>query len=126
MKNKVNIITDEVLQTTGFVYLILMVIDSIKVGFVSDYFDPKFLLIVILITLIIKIIFGDSANDILIKKNKINRLYILFLSVISGSYCYFKTKELGLISIFLTILAIIVIWFSSYLSAFDKDTDISN
>ena len=57
MKNKIGIIGKELFEVSLMAYLILLVLESVKKGFVSNFFNLNVLLLLVLISGILMVLF---------------------------------------------------------------------
>lgn len=91
---------NDIFRVSLISYLFFYLIESIKAGFVSDYFQLNTLLITAI---------GSGAITVLIKENQHDResqyqvsglhirqyLFLLAVGIVSALFIYYKTKQLG-------------------------------
>ena len=139
MKTRLNIIFEQIFQIFLLTYLILLLAETVKTGFVSFFFNLNILLVVVLISGILSIIplphlknknHKNSAKHFLMlafeqwhkeKKEEWNWHFAFVISVAGGLLVNFKTKELGNISLLVSLLACIIIFLLSYLVYHEED-----
>ncbi len=127
MKYRIRIIVRELFQISLIVYLTLLVVEEVKHGFVSYFFNLNYLLVGVILSGILTI--GLEKYQILtsfIKKNKLGandwELFVI-LSIGAGMLIYLKTNDLGSISLLFTILTSIVVFLLSYLIMKDNSSE---
>lgn len=118
-----NIIAQELFQISLFTYLALIIMETVKEGFVSYFFNPNYLLAVVLISGICAII-TTSHEKIKNKTNKQIRewdlYYMLGISFGGAILVYSKTQELGTMSIFIALITGPIIFLLSALLFTDR------
>jgi len=116
-KNKIFInILYHLFNNLLFLYLILLLIEQIWEKSVSAYLNFNYLLIAVIITGILTLFI--KHEKIQEKKKKVTKkdyLFILFLSILGIIIVFFKTKELNILSYFISILSGIIIFLLSYI-----------
>jgi len=132
MKDNLQTISSEVFQYSLVFYLGLLIAETIKKGLVSEVFNLNILLGVVLVSGIIKVLTYDPdvenigtykgliaffRNPTLPKKHitSNDKTYIFVISFAGAALVYYKTQELGGISLILTLLTFIIIMLLSYL-----------
>ena len=118
LKNKMVVIGEELFQTALITYLILLIIETIQEGFVTNFFSINILLILILIGGITKITLSSKKNavtTIKIEEKKIDLVYIITFGLVGGALVYYKTSELGTISIAISIITSLIVCLLLYI-----------
>lgn len=117
-KIKIGIIIDELFKFSLITYLILILAETVKVGFVSFYFDLNYLLLVVLVSGIIIAILGHEKviSDEKSKLTERDINSIIIFSLIGGFLVYYKTQDFGLVSLIITLLSSIIIFLLSYIT----------
>jgi hypothetical protein len=141
MKSKIGIIISELFNVSLVTYLILLLLETLSKGFVSDFFNLNILLGIVLISGIIMVSplaekrnlgmwdLVDRRMDLLLAKIKFKKAitendfyFAILVSVGGGVLVYFKTQELGNLSILIGIITMVIIALLSYL-IFTEDED---
>lgn len=106
-----SIIAREVFQVSLVTYLILLILESIKSGFVGNFVNINYLLPVILISGIAMTVLADSeqVSEQPKRIGEFDIYYIVAMSVGAGMLVYYKTSELGTISVVISVICSIVI-----------------
>lgn len=116
-KNKIFInILNHLFNNLLLLYLILLLIEQIWEKSVSAYLNLNYLLIAVIITGILTMF--TKQEQIKEKKKKITKkdyIFILSLSILGAVIVFFKTKELNILSYFISLLSGIIIFLLSYL-----------
>lgn len=131
--SKFGIIVSELFQVSLVTYLILLLIETIDPGFVSNVFNLNYLLILVLVSGVLKVLplsekkYFDQWDLIDLGLEKwINKLkpkglsendfyFILLVGFGGGILVYYKTQDLGQISIIISVITTIIIFLMSYL-----------
>lgn len=141
MKSKLGIIINELFQVSLVTYLILLLLETLDKGFVSNVFNLNYLLGVVLISGILKVLpisYKKNLNQweiidlglfrlldqIRPKGISENQFYFIILIGIGGAgLVYFKTRELGYISLLIAGITCLIIFLLSYLIFTDPEVD---
>ena len=118
LKNKMVVIGEELFQVSLITYLIFLIIETIQEGFVTNFFNINILLILILIGGITKITLSSKKNavtTIKIEEKKIDLVYIITFGLVGGALVYYKTSELGTISIAISIITSLIVCLLLYI-----------
>src|SRR3989344_5801582 len=118
LKNKMVVIGEELFQVSLITYLIFLIIETIQEGFVTNFFSINILLILILIGGITKITLSSKKNavtTIKIEEKKIDLVYIITFGLVGGALVYYKTSELGTISIAISIITSLIVCLLLYI-----------
>ncbi|MBI5127390.1 hypothetical protein HZA76_02945 [Candidatus Roizmanbacteria bacterium] len=116
MKIFINIIAEEFFHSFFFSFLFLLLIETSKKGFVSHFFNLNYLLAVILISGFMMIITEPQKKVTYIKQaTESDWLNVLIISLIGGFLVFEKTKQLGKISLIVSIFTVFFIFFLSAL-----------
>ena len=116
-KRAVHIIVRELFQFSIIIYLILFLAELMKEGFVSYFFNPSILLIVIIISGISMII-TQSENEVIADPEKPFSMEMqnsVVYAIAGGAIVYVKTKDMGGVSLFLTAMTVLLILLLSFL-----------
>ncbi len=120
-KNNLKIIFNEIFQISLSGYLIFIVIELLKEGFITNFFNINFLLLTVVVSGIGMSILGpikDTEN----RKITENDYFIAGLfALFSGGIVYFKTTELGSIGIVISVISSVLVFLLSYLVIFEKE-----
>lgn len=117
-KVKLAIIIDVIFQVSLITYLVMLLMETVKVGFVSNYFNLNLLLGVVFVSGVFMVLTGDWYSRFKSQKKSITEkdiYYIISVSLGAGALIYYKTKELGKISIAISIIAVLIILLLSLL-----------
>jgi hypothetical protein len=140
MKSKIGIIISELFNVSLVTYLILLLLETLSKGFVSDFFNLNILLGIVLVSGIIMVSplaekrnlgmwdLVDRRMDLLLAKIKFKKVisendfyFAILVSVGGGVLVYFKTQELGNLSILIGIITMVIIALLSYLIFTEED-----
>jgi len=112
-KIKVHIIAQELFQFSLIIYLILVLLESLKQGFVSSYFNLNIIFGILLISGLCMVLTDTKQTTKLLpsgKKITSADVQNSVLFAISGAVLiYFETKVLGPISYIISVLSFILI-----------------
>jgi len=112
-KIKVHIIAQELFQFSLIIYLILVLLESLKQGFVSTYFNLNIIFGILLISGLCMVLTDTKQTTKLLpsgKKITSADVQNSVLFAISGAVLiYFETKVLGPISYIISVLSFILI-----------------
>lgn len=124
MRNILVSFSEEIFQIFLVVYLALLLLESTKTGFVSDFFNLNILLGILLISgVTMALAKPQEANN---KVSSLERMknndfvYIALMAIIGGIFVFYKTNGLGYISIILSILSSLLITLLSFLILSDQ------
>ena len=140
LKSNIGIVFSELFQVSLVTYLILLIMESLDKGFISNVINLNIPLGIVLISGIIKILpitekkirsqwdiidlkFYDLRSQLRISKtySENDFYFVLLIAFGGGLLILYKTYELGTISFFITGLSIIIIILLSYLIFSDMD-----
>ena len=133
MKSNIGIVATELFQVSLVAYLILLLLESISPGFVSDFFNLSFLLWAVILSGIVMVLpFSEkkwksevSMLEFLLhsafaswdkgaaKKSRFEWMFVFVVRYTCGLLVYYKTSELGAVSIILSFVTGIIIWLLS-------------
>lgn len=102
------------------VYLILLLLEQIFSGFVSQYLNLNYLLIIVIIVGVLDV-FSEHPFLIQKKPNKLDYIFIIILGILGFAIIKFKTQELGWLSWLISAVAGILIILLSILVLEDED-----
>ncbi len=100
-------------QTMLVLYLVLLLLEQIKTGFVSNYLNLNYLLVIVIILGILDVF--SEHNFIVKKPNKFDYGFIVALGILGFGIIKYKTIELGFLSWIISIIAGILIILLSFL-----------
>jgi len=141
MKSKIGIVINELFNVSLITYLILLLLETLDKGFVSNVFNLNYLLGVVLISGIIKVLPISQKKDLnqwemidisfnrlldTIKPSNLseNQFYFIILIGLGGAgLVYFKIQELGKISILISVITALIIFLLSYLIFTDSESE---
>lgn len=125
LKLKVYLVAKEFFQFSLLTYLLLLLTEALSEGFVSLFFNLNILLVVILLCGIISLVTYDK-NLALPHKKKINYAksaeYSIFLGISGALLVFYKTSDLGPVSLAVAIITAVIISILSFLLLTDKFT----
>src|SRR5258706_5752120 len=125
LRLKTHIFSEEIFQFSLITYLVLLLSESLKTGFVSNFINLNIPLFIVLITGVLMVLTQQDKFEV-IKPEKRNLSAdiqtSIVLAVIGGLLVFFKTQELGKISIAISILTMVLITFLSILLLTDSAT----
>ncbi|MFH1366689.1 MAG: hypothetical protein ABIH38_01725 [Patescibacteria group bacterium] len=108
-------------------YLFFYLVETLSASFISRFYSLNYHLILVIIFGVLTVIFtSDKGEEIaqLKTKPKIrDYAFIIILALISAGIIWFKTKELGRLSLAIAALSGLIIFSLSLLLMFDKDED---
>jgi hypothetical protein len=121
-KSTWGIISREVFQISLTTYLLLLILETLKTGFVINFIDINYILPVIIISGIGMTVLSREQK-IERKSNKIKEVdiyYIALMSLGAGGLVYIKTSELGWISIAVSVVTSLILLLISFLIFTEK------
>ncbi|HSX39316.1 MAG TPA: hypothetical protein VLI92_01875 [Candidatus Saccharimonadales bacterium] len=121
MRVKLGIFVKYLFETSLFLYIICIVLDLIKTGFVSNVFDLNILLAVVLVSGVLSALLGYEEVTQIGKPTitDSNWYFIIGISCIGAVVIFIKTMYLGNISYFITGATFIISILLSYLVLID-------
>src|SRR5258706_9284712 len=125
LRLKTHIFSEEIFQFSLITYLVLLLSESLKTGFVSNFINLNIPLFIVLITGVLMVLTQQDKFEVTapIKRNLSADIQnSIVLAVIGGLLVFFKTQELGKISIVISILTMVLITFLSILLLTDSTT----
>jgi len=126
-KVRVHFITKEIFQYSLITYLILLLAETIKQGLVSFFFNLNILLAVVLISGIAMVLTHNERLDEALKTGQHHKIktsdveYIILLSLGGALLVWYKTQDLGILAIVISVLTAIIIVLLSLLVLLDKE-----
>jgi hypothetical protein len=125
MKYLISIVCKELFQVSLITYLILLVTELIKKESISYFFNLNYLMIIVVLSGILMLITNYNidykAEAQSSKLTSWNWQFIFLMSVGGGSLVYYKTADLGGLSLIISLLAMIIIFLLSYLIYTDTE-----
>jgi hypothetical protein len=122
IKAKIGIIAEELFQFSLITYLILLLAETVKEGFVTFFFDLNYLLVVVLVSGILMALLAPEMSDRTLRKpEKLNATWVIIFSIGGGLLVYYKTQELGNISLLISGITTIIIFLLSILIYTDDE-----
>lgn len=127
LKIKIYFIAKEFFQYSLVAYLILLLIETIKEGFVSFFFNLNILLGIVLISGLIMAITYQKELEKLTKTKKIKQrkwwdiLYSIMLALGGALVVLYKTQDFGIVSIIVSVISAFIIVLLSFLVLLDKE-----
>lgn len=113
-KNNLSIVFEEVFNTTLLGYLIFILVETISAGFVNNYFNLNYLLAVVVMSGIGLVL--TKGERIEVQKKQTSDWYVVgALAIFSGTLVYYKTKEMGNISLVISSLAGLLVFLLAYM-----------
>ena len=120
-KNSLGIIFDELFDVFFMGYLVFLLVETLKSGFIKNFFDINIFLLVVLVSGIGKFIF--KREDVWKKEEKKVDWYLISaLSLFSGAIVFYKTKEMGSVSYVVSIISTIFVFLLSYITLNDENS----
>ncbi len=126
-KVRIHFIAKEMFQYSLITYLLLLLAETLKQGLVSFFFNLNILLVVVLFSGIIMVLTQNEKLDEALKTQEHHKLktsdveYIIILAAGGALLVWFKTKDLGVLAIIISILTVIIIILLSLLVLIDKE-----
>lgn len=120
LKYKFNIISQEVFQFSLIAYIILILIEMLKEGFVSSFLNINILLGIVLISGLIMVITHNENDTTVYRVTGEDIQNGIILSIALGFGVYFMTKQLGIVSIVVASLVGIVLFLMTILFYLDQ------
>src|SRR5947207_669165 len=108
---KVHLLSEEFFQYSLITYLILLLAETLKEGFVSFFFNLNILLVVVLVSGVVMVLTHNEHLEPEKTHHKIKTSdieYTLVLATGGAMLVYFKTKDLGVISIVIAVLTAVI------------------
>lgn len=139
MKTRLNIIFEQIFQISLLTYLFLLLAETVKTGFASYFFNLNILLVIVLASGILSIVplpqlknknHKNSSKHFLMlvfeqwhkeRKEEWNWHFAFVISVAGGLLVNYKTKELGTVSLLVSLVACVIIFLLSYLVYHEED-----
>jgi hypothetical protein len=122
-KLKIYLVSREFFQFSLLTYLLLLLTETLSEGFVSLFFNLNILLVVILFCGIISLVTYDNKLALPHKK-KINYAksaeYSIFMGIMGALLVFYKTQDLGPVSLTIAIITAVIISILSFLLLTDK------
>jgi hypothetical protein len=109
---KVHLLSEEFFQYSLITYLILLLAETLKEGFVSFFFNLNILLVVVLVSGVVMVLTHNEHLEPEKTHHKIKTSdieYTLVLATGGALLVYYKTKELGTIALVIAGLTAIII-----------------
>jgi hypothetical protein len=125
-KVRIHFISKEVFQFSLITYLILLLAETIKQGLVSFFFNLNILLIVVLFSGVVMVLTHNEKLDEVLKTEEKHKIktsdveYIIILAAGGALLVWYKTQDLGILSIIISVLTAIIIVLLSLLVLTDK------
>lgn len=144
MKSNLGIVINELFQVSLVTYLILLLLETLDKGFVSNVFNLNYLLAVVLISGIIKVLPISEKKDLNqweIIDSRLARLldqirpsgmsenqfyFIVMVGLGGGGLVYLKVQDLGGIAILIATITCLIIFLLSYLIFTDSEVESSD
>lgn len=109
-------------------YLFFYLVETLSASFISRFYSLNYHMYLVIIFGVLTVILTSDkkAEGIVQPKTKVkvrDYFFILMLSLISSGIIWFKTKDLGRLSLVIAALSGLIIFFLSLLLMFDKDED---
>lgn len=120
----INIVSKELFQVSLITYLLLLLAETVKTGFVSLFFNLNWLLMVVLLSGIGMVLTTDERleSKAQSQRNPKYDFYFVFgLAIVGGVLVFYKTFDLGFISIILMEITALLIIIVSYLILREND-----
>ncbi|MDP3941662.1 MAG: hypothetical protein Q8Q49_05130 [bacterium] len=122
-KAKIHLVSKEFFQYSLTTYLLLLLAETLKEGFVSYFFNLNILLGIVIISGIVMAIMQTR----MLEENPPKKMtsadleYSLLLAIGGGMLVYYKTKELGNIALLIAVLTAFIILLLSFLILLDGE-----
>lgn len=116
------LVINNLFQILLVTYLVLLLVEEIWSGSVSNYLNLNYLLIIVIIFGIFDV-FSESPHKENKPVRKLDYLFIILLSVIGAFIIKYKTVQLGWLSWTISIIAGVLILLLSILVLEDKEDD---
>jgi hypothetical protein len=111
-KNKFGIITEELFRYSLITYILLLIGETIKEGFVTFFLNLNYLLAIVLISGLLMAIFSPEWIKKRHKKfTERDNQWILLFCIGGGFLVYYKTKELGDLALIYSLFTVILLFF---------------
>jgi hypothetical protein len=120
---KIHLLAEEFFQYSLITYLILLLAETIKEGFVSFFFNLNILLIVVLASGVIMVLTHNEHLEPERTKHKIKTAdveYTILLATGGAFLVWYKTQDLGIISFVIAGLTAMIILLLSFLLLTDN------
>lgn len=109
---KLHLLSEEFFQYSLITYLILLLAETLKEGFVSFFFNLNILLVVVLVSGVILVLTHSEKLELIKEKHKLKQSdieYTIVLAIGGALLVYYKTQELGTIAIIISVLTALII-----------------
>jgi hypothetical protein len=122
-KIKTHLVAEEFFQYSLITYLLLLFAETFKQGFVSFFFDPNILLVVVLISGVVMVL---THHEQLERLNKPHRITgsdiqnIILFSAGGAMLVFYKIRDIGTIAIGIALLTAVIIGVLSVLILTDE------
>ena len=107
-------------------YLFFYLVDTLSVSFVSRFYSLNYHLVSVIILGILTVVWPAAKENLPEEETKVkikDYVFIFLLAVVAGLIIWYKTKDLGRLSLIIAALSGLIIFFLSLLLMFDKDED---
>lgn len=108
---KIHLLAEEFFQYSLLTYLILLMAETLKPGFVNFFFNFNIVLIIVVLSGIIMVLTHNEHLEPK-KTRKIKQAdieLIIILALASGLLVYYRTSELGAVSFAITVITTVII-----------------
>lgn len=126
-KVRTHFISKEIFQYSLITYLILLLAETFKQGIVSFFINLNYLLFVVLLSMVAMVLTqNEKLDEVLIPKEhyKLKTSDVEFIIVLAAGgalLVWFKTQDLGILSLIISVLTAILIVHLSLLVLTEKE-----
>ncbi len=119
MLTKIKIITNEIFQVSLITYLVFILIESFREGFVTMFFNINILLAIVTLSGLTVALLGggNEENNNIHKKLKYEEDWFTpaCAAIVTGVLVYFKIQNLGILAAFISIIVAVISFYLIYL-----------
>ena len=100
----------DLFKASFITFILFLVIEQFEKGFVSNYFNLSYLLILVIISGMISILLPYENQEEKDKKpSKISQISVFFISLILAGVIYYQTRALGVLAPLLALASLVII-----------------
>ncbi len=104
MKESIKELINYVFQVLLVTYLLLLLLEELRNGFVTKFLNLNYVLILVIILGVLTVIFPYEKKHLKRKIIPLDYFFIAFLGIIGGGIIFYKTKELKWLSYVISVI----------------------
>lgn len=113
----------EIFQVSLIAYLVFYLIEDLKAGFITDYFNLNILLILTILSGVLTVLFkkeGAEKKEEVVKIRKKDYIFVVILGIVTTGLIYYRIRETGWLAPVISIISGVIIILMSILLLWDK------